>query len=105
MEARRRNRLVTIQQQSSTQDGAGQPVLTWSDLAQVYANIKGLSGLESIKAGAETSVLKVSIRVGYRKDLTAAMRVSIGETVYQVKVVRPDEEKKQFTDLECEVMQ
>jgi SPP1 family predicted phage head-tail adaptor len=104
MDVRRRNRLVTIQQQSSTQDTAGQPVQTWTDLASVWANIKYLNGIESIKADAETSAAKASIRIGYRTDVTAAMRVSIGETVFQIKAVLPDEVGKQYCDLAAEVL-
>lgn len=104
MESRRRNRLMTIQRPATGQDAAGQPAQTWTDLASVYANIRYLNGLESIKADAEASVAKASIRIGYRTDVTAAMRVSIGSTVFQIKAVLPDEEGKQHTDLACEVI-
>jgi SPP1 family predicted phage head-tail adaptor len=101
---RRLNRLVTLQAPASGQDAAGQPLGGWTDVAQVYANIRYLSGIESIKAGAETSAAKASIRIRYRTDVTAAMRVSIGETVFQIKAVLPDETGKQYCDLACAVM-
>jgi SPP1 family predicted phage head-tail adaptor len=104
MEIGKLNRLVTIQQQSTTQDAAGQPAPTWSDLASVWANIRYLSGMETIKAGAEMAVAKASIRIRFRSDVTAAMRVSIGETVFQIKAVMPDEAGRQFVDLACEVL-
>lgn len=103
MDSRRRNRLVTLQRLVDGQDSIGQPVQTWSDVAHVYANIQYLSGIETIKAGAEASTARVSIRIGYRTDVTAAMRVSIGETVFHVKTVLPDEARKQHVDLACEV--
>ena len=104
MESRRLNRLVTLQQLVDGQDSIGQPVQTWEDLAQVWANIRYLNGIESIKAGGETSVAKASIRIRYRTDVTATMRVSIGETVFQIKAVLPDESGKQHVDLACEVL-
>jgi SPP1 family predicted phage head-tail adaptor len=104
MEIGKLNRLVTLQQPSTTQDAAGQPAPTWSDLASVWANIRYLSGMETIKAGAETAVVNASIRIRYRSDVTAAMRVSIGETVFQIKAVMPDEAGRQFVDLAVEVL-
>lgn len=104
MDARRRNRLVTLQKPVDGQDSIGQPLTGWADVAQVFANILYLSGVESIKAGADTSVARASIRIGYRTDVTAAMRVSIGETVFQVKAVLPDETGKRHVDLACEAL-
>ena len=107
MDSRRLNRQVLIQRQSSSQDAAGQPVLTWTNLiatgdGKVWANIKMLSGVETIKAGAETSAVKASIRIRFRTDVTAAMRVTHGSTVYEIKAVMPDEAGRKFTDLACE---
>jgi SPP1 family predicted phage head-tail adaptor len=104
MDERRRNRRVVIQQLAAGQDDIGQPVQTWSALATVFANIKHLSGLETIKGGAETSAAKVSIRIGYRADVTAAMRVLDGSTAYEIKAVLPDREGKKHTDLACQVI-
>lgn len=104
MDTRARNRRVVIQQPSSTQDAAGQPLLTWSDVATVYANVRYLNGVETIKADAETAKARVSVRIGYRSDVTAAMRVLHGSTVYRIEAVLPDLVGKQHVDLACEVI-
>jgi SPP1 family predicted phage head-tail adaptor len=85
-------------------------VQTWVNLitagdGKVAANIKHLTGLESIKAGAEASVVKASIRVRKRDTVTTAMRVHYGTTVYEIKAVLPDMECKDYMDLSCEVIQ
>lgn len=98
-----RNR-VTIQQLTAGQDEIGQPTQAWTTLATVWADIRYLQGLETIKGGAETSVKKASIRIRRRTDLTAAMRVVYSSTVFQVKAVLPDEQNKDRTDLACEVL-
>lgn len=98
------NCLVAIQSPSDAQDAAGQPTDAWSTLASVWANIRHLSGVESIKAGADASVVKASIRIRRRTDVTAAMRVVHGSVVYQVKAVLPDEESREHVDLLCEVV-
>lgn len=98
------NRLVTIQQPGTTQDEAGQPIPGWTTLATVWANIRHLSGVETIKADAPTSVVKASIRIRRRTDVTAAMRVVHGSTTYEIKAVLPDEESRERVDLACEVI-
>lgn len=98
-----RNR-VTIKQLTAGQDEIGQPTQVWTTLATVWADIRYLQGLETIKGGAETSVKKASIRLRRRTDLTAAMRVEYGATVFEIKAVLPDEQNKDRVDLACEVL-
>jgi SPP1 family predicted phage head-tail adaptor len=93
------NRLVVIEQQSATQDAIGQPVLTWTTLATVWANVRYLQGAEAIKADAVTSVAKASIRIRRRTDVTSAMRVTLGSTTFQILAVLPDEESRERLDL------
>lgn len=102
------NRQVLIQYLAAGQDEIGQPLQTWTNLitvgdGKVWANIKLLSGVESIKAGAELSVVKASIRIRYRTDVTAGMRVVHGTKVYDIKAVLPDETVRDRLDLTCEV--
>lgn len=100
------NRLVTIKAPPTAQDALGQPTGAWTTVATSWANVRYLSGSESIKAGADTASAKASIRLrSYRSDITAAMRVELGATVFQINVVMPDEDGRQFTDLACEVIQ
>ena len=99
------NSRVVVQQQSTTQDSLGQPLNTWSTFATVWANVRHTSGVESIKADALTPVVRASIRVRYRGDLTAAMRVVHGITTYNIVAVLPDIGGKEYVDLACEVLQ
>ena len=98
------DRRVTIQSQSATQDAAGQPVDTWSTLATVWANIRYLSGLETLRADAPTATAKASIRIRRRTDVTAAMRVVYGSTTFRILAVMQDEASRKWTDLACEVV-
>lgn len=104
MQAGKLNRKVKIQAQVDTVDTIGQPINDWVDVATVWADIRYLSGLEAIKADADTSVAKVSIRVRYRADIVPAMRIVGGNTVYQIQAVLPDQSKR-YVDLACEVLQ
>ena len=98
------NNLVTIQARQAGQDAVGQPLSGWSTFARVWADVRHFNGLEMIKAGSAVSVVKASIRIRYRSDVTNGMRVLIGDTPYEVEAVIPDLAKRQFTDLVCKVV-
>lgn len=104
MDAGRMNRRCTIQQPSATQDSLGQPASTWADVATVWADIRLNSGLEAIKADAQQTTTKASIRIRYRAGLTAGMRVVHNLVNYQVNAVLPDVGGREYVDLVCEVV-
>lgn len=99
------NTRVAVQQQSTTQDALGQPVQSWATFATLWANVRHTSGVEAIKSDTIASVVRASIRVRYRADLTAAMRVVHGSTTYNIVAVLPDVGGKEYVDLACEVLQ
>lgn len=96
------NSFVTVKYRTSGQDAAGQPFDTWVELASMWANVKNRSGAESIRADQEASVVRTSIRVRYREDITADMRVVHRERVYEIKAVLPAEDDLDRVDLVCE---
>lgn len=97
------NSAITIQQRGTAADALGQPVETWTVLASLWGDIRHPSGVQQIKAGAEVSTVRASIKVYRRADITAAMRVVHGATVYDIKAVLPDERGRVFMFLACEV--
>ena len=94
---------IVIQQQTTTTDAIGQPLLTWTDFALVWANVKHLSGSEAIKAGAVTSAVQASMRVRWLTGIDAGMRVLSDGQTYQIKAVLPDA-RREYTDLVVELV-
>lgn len=95
---------VVLQRRSAGEDALGQPVTTWATHDTVWADVRHGTGMEAIKADARMSVVRASIRIRYRTDLTAGDRVLIGSTVYEITAVIPDLQRRVFTDLVCEVV-
>lgn len=93
---------VILQTLSAGQDAIGQPVTTWIDTATLWADVRYLSGLSAIKAGADVSLSKVSIRLRYRV-VTAGQRIKHGTIVYDIQAVLPDA-RKAYVDLVAEVV-
>ena len=104
MQAGRLNRRCVIQQPGTTEDEIGQPIPGWTDVATVWADIRHKSGLEAIKAGAPVSTVQASIRIRYRSDVTAGMRVVHNLVAYNIVAVMPDASGREFVDLACEVV-
>lgn len=95
------NRRINIERHNAGFDDLGQPVDTWELVAAVWADIKHLSGLSTIKSGADVSIVQASIRIRYRTGLDAGMRVVHGADIYDIRAVLPDG-GKQFVDLVCQ---
>ncbi|TEA79833.1 phage head closure protein [Allopusillimonas ginsengisoli] len=97
------NRRITIQRQDTAEDEYGEPIPgAWVDVAPVWANIAHKSGLETVKSGVDVSIVQASIRIRYREDITAGMRVVHKSTVYDIRGVLPDESGREFVDLVCQ---
>lgn len=94
---------VTIQRKQAGEDAYGDPLPpAWTDVATVWANVKHLSGAETIRSGLETSVVKASIRIRWRTGITAAMRVLVGGVPYAITAVLEDVDRRGYVDLVCE---
>ena len=95
---------VTLQTPTSGVDALGQPLQTWVDEVVVWANVRYLNGIETIKAGAQAGTSKVSIRIRYRAGVVSSMRVVHAGVVMQITAVLPDAARNLFIDLVCEVL-
>ena len=71
------DRIVTIQQRSATRDAFGSEVVTWADLAEVWARVTPRSAREQFENDANITVASNTtvFRIRYRDDLDEAMRV------------------------------
>lgn len=97
--------LVSYQQRASGQDAAGQPNGAWVTVCKRWTHIRMPNGAEAIRADAEVSTVKASLRVlNCPRTLDASMRGVVGTTVYQIRAVLPDAARQEYVDLVCEVV-
>lgn len=101
---------VHFERRGPSRDTWGQEVERWLPYAAARADIRFPSGMgaisaEAIEADREISVTKCSIRVRWRTDITADMRVRVqvgGEpTYFDIKQVIPDLGHRKYVDLVC----
>ena len=98
---------IRIQCKSGAHDEWGSPMPNaWSDLVpyRIAANVKHRSGFGTIKADAEVSIVRASIRIRRRTDVDAGMRVIFGSAVYDIEAVLPGE-TREHVDLVCKLIQ
>lgn len=93
---------ISIQVRGTARDEGFQPIESWTEVAAPWGDILNTGGMETIRAGAVNSTVQTSIRLRYRTDIDASMRVVHGSKIYKILAVQPDERKRQHVDLVCE---
>ena len=95
---------ITIQRKTAAADAWGTPEPQgWEDVAKVWSNVRHQSGSESIRAGADTSIVRASIRIRWRTGIDAGMRVLHAGQVFDIEAVLPGV-GRQHVDLVCRVL-
>lgn len=88
--AGRLRRRVTLQRPVETQDGTGAPVVTWTAVDTVWANVRPLQGRELFTAQAVHAKLTTEVTIRYRSDVVEASppastwRVVVGSQTYEL---------------------
>ncbi len=94
---------VELQRLIAGRDAIGQPTQVWEGVGRmVYADIKYLNGLETVKADAVVDATRCSMQIEFMKDVDAGMRVKQGDKVFDVKQVLPDPTGARHLFLVCE---
>lgn len=96
------NHRVVLLRREAGRDSVGQPIDTWAALPAIWADVRFQTGAEVLRAGAETTIVKASIRIRARTDVTAAMHVRYLGVEYDIKSALPDSKDRQFMFLVCE---
>jgi SPP1 family predicted phage head-tail adaptor len=101
MSAGRRDKKVTIQRQSDTQDSVGQLVDTWTVTATVYASIEPLSAREYFNASGERAEVTHKIGMVYGPTISPRDRVVYGSRTFEIRSVINIEERNRELQLMC----
>ncbi|MEM5297655.1 phage head closure protein [Burkholderia sp. JPY481] len=81
---------ITIQRPVVDQDESGTPfVREWQEVAEVWAGIEPLSGREWLASAEFRSDVTTRIRIRWREDIDASMRVLHHGVIYRIDAVLP----------------
>ncbi len=94
----RLDRLVTIEQNTPTQDAAGQPIKSWAELATVFAEVIPVGGSEIFQAKQFGAEAVKKFRIRYRGDVLRQMRLVYDSQEFDISDVAEDRrfERRQF---------
>lgn len=83
---------IAIEQPVVTQNGlTGEMLTVWAEIARnVPASVQPVSGSEFIAAAKVESTITARIKIRFRPNLNAAMRIRHGETIYAIKAILAD---------------
>ena len=81
----------------------GSPLTEWEEFCRPWAEVKGVSGRAFLAASAEQSEVTYEIRMRYRADIIAGMRVTLHGTTLEIVALLPDE-RRQWLRLMCKTV-
>lgn len=87
MQSARLDRKITLQQSITTQDTYGEPDVTWSDYADVWAEVRTQSGREIFSAGKVAEVDAI-FKIRYISSLDETWRIVYGSRNYDIKSIK-----------------
>lgn len=93
---------VTIQDKQATRDSFGEEVITWVELATVWAAVEPLRGREFLDGQMATAEVTTRIRIRHRDDIKPEMRVVFGTKIYDVLSIIHLEERERQDHLMCQ---
>ncbi len=91
-------RRVTIEKEtSSSNDGYGHPINTWTKLATVWARVDPIVGRELVEGQALLGTDPRRVVIRYRTDITREMRILIDSNPYTIKsIIDVDDRRKKL---------
>ena len=85
MQAGKMDRLITIEQATSTRDTVGDAVPTWSTFATVWARKVRSRGTEQFKAERETAEREIRLEIRYLAGLDETMRIRFDGQIFDIE--------------------
>jgi SPP1 family predicted phage head-tail adaptor len=75
---------ITIEQPTASANQVGEPTLTWSTFATVWADVQSLSSRETERYAETVGFMTHRVRIRYRSGLTSAMRIVYRNRVLEI---------------------
>ena len=92
---------VTIEKKIVTIDAYGDEVVSWAEVATVWAAVEPLSGREFLEGRRLENEINHRIRIRYREGLTPSMRVVWGPRAFDIESVIERESRRREMWLMC----
>ena len=102
VEAGKLRHVISIQQQTTTQDSYGEAVNTWTDVyASIYASVDPISGKEFFSGEKFNMEISHKIRIRYKTGILPKMRVKFGSRYFDITNIINWQERSIELQLMC----
>ena len=91
---------VTIQQPSPTANEVGEPVLTWSTFATVWADVRPLSSREVERYAQAVGFMSHRVAIRYLNGLTSAMRIVYRNRILEIGEIT-EHDRLDYQEIVC----
>jgi SPP1 family predicted phage head-tail adaptor len=91
----------TLQRKLVTRSASGDEVVTWSDVATIWADERPTSGTERLRDAAELAQLTTTFSIRYRNGVTPQMRVTRDSRTLDIQQVVNVDGRKRELQLVC----
>ena len=82
------DRLITLQTSTATRSASGQEIVTWSNLATMWAEVVPRSGREYFGANQNIAEVDAIFRIRYRDGIRPEMRIQYQQQTYNIRWVQ-----------------
>lgn len=90
---------ITFQKPLKTDDGNFGSIITWQDVATVWAKIEPLSGREFFESQQIQKEITHKITIRSRKDINETMRIKYEERYFNIEAILDLEEKGKIMEI------
>jgi len=89
---------ITIEQVTETVNSVGEPIITWTTFAIVWASVAPLDGREFWASKQINSEVTGKIKIRYLSGINTKMRVLFGSRVFDIEaILNVEERNKEMT--------
>ena len=99
-----------LQQRANTSDGQGGQIVTWANVATLWAEIVAITGTEGYAADQQRPLVTYDITIRFRTGIVgsaygadAAMRFVVGARTFDIRSVIDTDERHEALVLGCEL--
>jgi SPP1 family predicted phage head-tail adaptor len=93
---------VDLQKATDTADGGGGRSQAYSNIAQIYADIRPQSGTEQYRQGKVQDKTTHNIFVRHRADISTAYRIKYENRLFNIRQIINVDERDRFLKLVCD---
>ena len=94
-------RRITFQKSVKTPDGYKGFTEAWQDVITVWAAVEPLTGREYFYAHQIKNEVSHRIRIRFRSDVDASMRIMLGERAFAIESMIDMQERHEFLEILC----